>query len=97
MHDVRDNARNKHYGPDGTWIGWPYDKYAAPYNSVGERLDNIFVRHATAIKEGVLNLKLHKNLKALMDRSHNDFIKTEYPSDHLPVIADLLFAESITL
>jgi endonuclease/exonuclease/phosphatase family metal-dependent hydrolase len=90
LKDIRDVSSNNHFGPDGTWIGWRYDKYAAPLGRIGERLDHIFVDKFSALKEGVLNLKVNADLNELCDSFHNDFNSIEYPSDHLPVIADLL-------
>jgi endonuclease/exonuclease/phosphatase family metal-dependent hydrolase len=90
LYDIRDSSSDNHYGPDGTWIGWPYDKYAAPHGAIGERLDTIFVRHCVVMQEGVLNLKVNSSMNDCIESSHGDFIENGYPSDHLPVIADLL-------
>jgi endonuclease/exonuclease/phosphatase family metal-dependent hydrolase len=90
LYDIRDSSSDNHYGPDGTWIGWRYDKYAAPHGTIGERLDNIFVRHCVVMQEGVLNLKVDSSMSDCIESSHGDFIENGYPSDHLPVIADLL-------
>lgn len=90
LHDVRDILANNHYGPDGTWIGWPYDKYAVPDGTIGERIDNIFTRHCIVLQEGVLNLKVNMQLTHLISTSHEGFKADAYPSDHLPVIADII-------
>lgn len=90
LHDVRDFAQSIHYGPDGSWIGWPYDTYAAPAGTIGERLDTIFVRQCNVLKEGVLNLKVNNNFDGLLLPSDEVFDKAAYSSDHLPVIADIM-------
>lgn len=90
LRDVRDISVENHYGPDGTWIGWEYDKYAAPFGKVGERLDHIFVRHFNVTREGVLNLKVNDSLDALINPSEAEFNNITYPSDHLPAIADIV-------
>lgn len=90
LQDVRDISRNNHYGPDGTWIGWKYDKYATPIGTIGERLDHIFVRHFTVSKEGVLNLKTNNSFDSLLNSSEAEFNNVAYPSDHLPAIADIV-------
>ena len=90
LYDIRDSSIDNHYGPDGTWIGWPYDKYAVRPGTIGERTDNIFVRHCVVIQEGVLNLKINSSASECIEPSHSDFDENVYPSDHLPVIADLL-------
>ena len=79
LFDIRDFTGCSHYGPDGTWIGWPYDKHAAPLGTVGERLDHMFVRKCHVLREGVLNIKVNRSLHSL----------AVYPSDHLPIIADI--------
>lgn len=88
LHDVRDLSRGCHYGPDGTWIGWPYDKYTVSLGTVGERLDGIFVRKCNVIQEGVLNLKVKNG--TLVKPAQKEFTALLYPSDHLPIIADIL-------
>ncbi len=88
VHDVRNLSGGGHYGPDGTWIGWPYDKYAVSLGTVGERLDGIFVRECSVIHEGVLNLKVKNG--ALVKPLDKEFTALLYPSDHLPIIADIL-------
>lgn len=88
MHDVRDLSGGRHYGPDGTWIGWPYDKYAVSLGAVGERLDGIFVRKWGVLQEGVLNLKVKSS--EFIKPFEKGFNAMLYPSDHLPIIADVL-------
>jgi endonuclease/exonuclease/phosphatase family metal-dependent hydrolase len=89
LSDVRDAAQGNHYGPDGTWIGWPYDKYSVPFGTVGERLDHMFVRKCSVVREGVLDLKVDNQnniVPMLFCKSYNNIA---YPSDHLPIIADV--------
>lgn len=95
LTDIRDACpTNNQFGPDGTWIGWPYDPFAVNTDTVGERLDHIFVKNYTVIKHGVLRDKV-SNLGSILFQAldtHNQLnITTPYPSDHLPVIADLIF------
>jgi endonuclease/exonuclease/phosphatase family metal-dependent hydrolase len=90
LRDVRDVEGDKHYGPDGSWIGWPYDRYAVPSGTIGERLDHLFVRRCFILKEGVLNLKVTDHVNNILSSSDEGFDKIAYSSDHLPVIADLL-------
>ena len=73
LYDIRNVSENDHYGPDGTWIGWPYDIYAAPSETVGERLDHLFTRHCTVVMEGVLNLKVNDKVRDIVTPSHNEF------------------------
>ena len=88
LYDIRNISENKHYGPDGTWIGWPYD-IMQPIWDGGERLDHLFTRHCTVVMEGILNLKVNDNVQNIITPSHNEFKGISYPSDHLPVIADI--------
>ncbi len=86
--DVRSVAQANHYGPDGTWIGWPYDDYAAPSGCIGIRLDHIFVKGVQIIQDGVLNCKINA-AGNLVGETDSEFDSLTYPSDHLPVIADI--------
>lgn len=88
--DVRDLC-DMSYGPDGTWIGWRYDKYAAPANRVGERLDHLFVKEFCVLREGVLQVKTSPQRDRLLYPSEDRFVQQDYASDHLPVIADIVF------
>jgi endonuclease/exonuclease/phosphatase family metal-dependent hydrolase len=91
FHDIRDGyPQNKHYGPDGSWIGWSYDKFAAPQGTIGERLDHIFVRRCTVLQEGVLNIKINGAGNLMFDSMDPSFSSAVYPSDHLPIIGDIL-------
>lgn len=87
--DVRDLAPRQHFGPDGTWIGWSYDAAAVPPGSIGNRLDQIFVHGFDVLKEGVLDIKIATN-ERLIEPGKLD-LNVSYPSDHLPVIADICF------
>ena len=89
LNDIRDFAQCPHYGPDGSWIGWKYDKYASPTNTVGERLDHIFVAKCNVIQEGVLKVKVNNTLDSFVLPSEKDYNNLPYPSDHLPIIADI--------
>lgn len=89
LYDIRDFNQSHHFGPDGSWIGWSYDKYATPLGFVGERLDHIFVRECQVLQEGVLDLKVTNHFLSLISPSHNDYNDILYPSDHLPIIADI--------
>lgn len=91
LRDVRDISMSNNYGPDGTWIGWRYDNFAALKGTVGERLDHVFVRKFEVLQEGVLNLKISSMGNQMLSTLDNDFNKIEYPSDHLPVIVDLKY------
>ena len=90
LHDVRDQT-DQHYGPDGTWIGWQYDPYPCPPNKVGSRLDHIFTTGPCAVlQEGVLNFSVDTH-QAVHDPYPNALLPERlYPSDHLPVLADLV-------
>jgi endonuclease/exonuclease/phosphatase family metal-dependent hydrolase len=90
LRDVRDGAQGAHYGPDGTWIGWPYDEWAVPLGTVGERLDHIFVRQCGVVQEGVLDLKVNNNNNDLIAPSCAEYNNITYPSDHLPIVADII-------
>jgi endonuclease/exonuclease/phosphatase family metal-dependent hydrolase len=89
LQDIRD-FNCTHYGPDGSWIGWQYDKHAAPLGKVGERLDHMFVGQCHVKREGVLNVKVNDSLKSLILPSGQNDIDLVYPSDHLPIVADLV-------
>lgn len=93
LKDIRDLTEEKnHFGPDGTWIGWPYDPATVKPGTVGKRLDHILVKNFKVCKEGVLNDKITHDGKLLfqaMDKDHTMNIHTLHPSDHLPVIADI--------
>jgi len=89
LEDVRDVSKNVHYGPDGTWIGWSYDRMAVEPGTVGARLDNIFVHNFSVLKDGVLNMKVNTSEELI--ESHKLPLSTPYSSDHLPVIADIFF------
>lgn len=86
LTDIRDLCQN-YYGPDGSWIGWRYDQFAAPLNTVGSRLDHIFTKGFLVNNAGILDIKVNNN--NLITRTHHDFSRLDYPSDHLPVIADI--------
>lgn len=88
--DIRDIAQTKHYGPDGSWIGWSYDKYGVKKGSVGERLDHVFVKKCCVMSEGVLQLKVNSSCDGLFFPFDNCFDEILYPSDHLPIIADIV-------
>lgn len=90
LQDVRDLS-DHHYGPDGSWIGWSYDPQAVLPGAVGTRIDQIFVRSAQVLKEGTLNIKVNAR-KTIIPLSHKAFLKLPYPSDHLPVIADVVLS-----
>ena len=92
ISDVRDLCQ-KNYGPDGSWIGWRYDQFAMPPNSIGSRLDQIFVKDYHVLQTGVLNLKINSKNDTIITPSQPDFMSTEYPSDHLPIVADLNFLD----
>lgn len=88
LHDVRDLGRGHHYGPDGSWIGWAYDSAAVAPGKVGARIDHIFVRNFAVLKEGVLNIKIDED-QNIIDQFNKKYSMIGYPSDHLPVIADI--------
>lgn len=90
LYDIRDFTGSHHFGPDGSWIGWPYDKYATPLGCIAERLDHIFVRHCQVLQEGVLNLKVTHDCATFISPSHDDYDQILYPSDHLPIITDII-------
>lgn len=90
LFDVRDIVQSKHFGPDGSWIGWPYDKYAAPAGVIEERFDHIFVKQCSVMSEGVLQIKVNSACNSLLVSFDNGFDEVLYPSDHLPVVADII-------
>jgi len=87
LFDIRDLSAY-HYGPDGTWIGWPYDPEAVPAGTVGSRLDHIVVRQCNVLQEGVLHWKVNNG--DLIAEMHPAYSQMLYPSDHLPLIADIM-------
>ncbi len=89
LFDIRDCSVHGHYGPDGTWIGWSYDSVAASPGTVGDRLDQMLVRNCTVIGEGVLNAKIDNGV--LITPENPDYKLLPYPSDHLPIVADIIF------
>lgn len=89
--DVRDSAV-AHYGPDGTWIGWPYDSYSVSAGRNNDRLDHIFTKEVGVIAQGVLGDKVDAaGTIAFQSCTKSEYANTAllYPSDHLPVIADI--------
>ncbi len=91
LKDVRDVAKNGNFGPDGTWLGWEYEASRSPDGQVGHRLDHIFVGGALGVQRcGVFLASIDPNnlLIAEFDELKNGW--RCYPSDHLPVVADLL-------
>ena len=92
LHDVRDISQGNHFGPDGTWIGWRYDRSSAPLGAVGARLDNIFLRNAAVVREGVLNAKIIAD-SGVVCETHEVPVDTPYSSDHLPVIVDIALSK----
>lgn len=96
IKDVRDDS-TKYYGPDGTWIGWPYDSYAVKPGQVGARLDHIFVRNIKTLFSGVLEVKIDDsgNIITRSDINKDKFDSLSYLSDHLPVMADLSFNNNV--
>ena len=83
-------SKGLHYGPDGTWIGWPYDKYAMPLGTIGERLDHVFVSQCAVRREGVLNLKVDNDYNNFVTSSCIGYDSVAYHSDRLPIIADII-------
>ncbi len=86
LSDIRNLVQDEIYGPDGTWMGWEYDPTHSLDGQAGARLDHIFLGGPLrAIRTGVLNVTV--------DSSGSIVAPTlslrNYPSDHLPVVADL--------
>lgn len=93
-HDIRDLSQTPHIGPDGTYPGYPGDKYYAGLGKSGCRLDQIFVKHCCVIREGVLadNYDIKRKKIYCQNRTPRGFLvkpSEPLPSDHHFLIADL--------
>lgn len=91
LRDVRDVSAEPHYGPDGTWIGWEYEPLRAPDGKAGWRLDHIFVRESLkVVRTGVIGASVDGSGQVIPDFLKLAGVNRNYPSDHLPIVADLL-------
>jgi endonuclease/exonuclease/phosphatase family metal-dependent hydrolase len=91
LHDVRDLTQEPSYGPDGSWMGWEYEKTRSEEGTVGHRIDHIFAAGAIqVIRCGVLGGTIDQSGQLIPDFSNTYDNNTRlFPADHLPLIADI--------
>ncbi|MDP1834491.1 MAG: endonuclease/exonuclease/phosphatase family protein [Chlamydiales bacterium] len=91
LYDVRDLTQEAYYGPDGSWMGWEYEKTRSEDGVVGHRIDHIFAAGAVqVIRCGVLGGTIDQSGKLIPDFSSSFDNNTRlFPADHLPVIVDV--------
>lgn len=89
LRDVRDAAILPSLGPDGSWIGWEYDRLAGAdgKDSVGCRLDHLFLGGPVEVDRTAI---IHASIAQLIPSAGaTATLPRDYPSDHLPLLADL--------
>lgn len=90
LADIRDVAQEGCFGPDGSWLGWEYELTKSSNSEPGARLDHIFIGGAIDVTRcGVLTASVDQQGRLLPDFDGLRQGNRNYPSDHLPVIADI--------